>query len=172
MRRGKTPWLFSWTLCVETDSPLDTHPRENSPFNAERHLLQPPCLHFFCFFVSPFAPACGIRTESVEEKTHGSWRAWLSVRLACHFFFTFFFFNIYHAKPVAGDESVTGWWKLFHLFSFFSRPAGASLQDGKIHVAPVQRCLLFLSYFCVFLLAAVKCLPSTEHCYFGPNRTW
>lgn len=52
VRRGKRPWLFSWTRCVETVSPLDTHPRENSPFNAEHHLLQPPCVFSF-FFLFP-----------------------------------------------------------------------------------------------------------------------
>lgn len=151
---------------METVLPLDTHPRENSPFKSERHLLQPPCV--FCFFVFCSLLCSSVwesGRESVGEKAHGSGRAWQSVSLVRRiFFFTFFFiFHICHAKPAAGDDSVTGWRKLFFpLSSFFSRPAGASLQDyGKIHVAPVKQSsyACYLRVLVCFYLVAVKVPP-------------
>lgn len=101
--REEGPRLFSWTLCVATVLPLDTHPRENSPFKSERHLLQPPCV--FCFFVfcSLFCSSVWESgRESVGEKAHGSGRAWRSVSLVRLIYLLHFFYFLHLSCETSG----------------------------------------------------------------------
>lgn len=173
---GETP-AVSLDSASRRVSPLDTHPRENRPFNAERHLLQPPCVfHFFC---SLFCSSVWERRRTAREELGQV--SCSPVSFFClHFYFIFL--------RLSGQAS-SGWWESEAFFS--SSHSAHNLQElqnrmvrcklplcsaGFANISPFQRIyqthvVVFLCV-CVFWLAAVKCLPSIEHCYFGPNRTW